>query len=112
MEKRGSGLRKICDETAKLPNFTLDKMPMFESAGQTFMTTVYNVNVAQNVAQNINRHQAIVEMITENDCITRKQMAENLGVSKKTIERLLTEMKNIVKYEGSSKNGHWIILKK
>ncbi len=74
MEKRGSGLRKICEETAKLPTYTDDRRPIFKSAGMSFSTVVYNMtfgtefaemsitdaemsltdgDVAQNVAQNV-----------------------------------------------------------
>lgn len=44
MEKRGSGLRKIQDETAMLPSYKADKKPVFESSREFFYTTLPNVN--------------------------------------------------------------------
>lgn len=44
MEKRGSGLRKIQDETALLPSYKEDKQPYFESSRDFFYTTLLNVN--------------------------------------------------------------------
>lgn len=44
MEKRGSGLRKIRNETALLPTFTTDKIPFFRSNRVFFFTTIPNVN--------------------------------------------------------------------
>ena len=174
MEKRGSGLRKICDETAKLPTYSDDKKPIFKSAGLTFSTIVYNVNygkefdedgnvaqnvgenVAQNIAKNVAktatehiagdgdkndvaknvaqnddenvaqnvgenvaqndkkylmRRDAILALIKDNKSITRQEIATKLNVNKKTIERMLATMNDIVTYEGSSKQGYWVIKK-
>ena len=209
MEKRGSGLRKICEETAKLPTYTDDRRPIFKSAGMSFSTVVYNMtfgtefaemsitedemsttdnenvaqnsdvaqnvaqnvhdkqemfitdgDVAQNVAQNVHDKQEmsitdgdvgenvgrkstkseydnplndnvaqnvgknvaqndmkkwqminkIIKLIHADHNITRQQMAEKIGVTKKTIERCLAEFRDVVKYEGSSKGGHWVVI--
>lgn len=61
MEKRGSGLRKICNETAKLPGFSENKKPTFRSQYESFFTEILNNNyenkektdVPQNVPQNV-----------------------------------------------------------
>lgn len=44
MEKRGSGLRKIINETAILPTYKEDKIPSFDSSRSFFYTTIPNVN--------------------------------------------------------------------
>ena len=44
MEKRGSGLGKIQNETAMLPTYKEDKRPYFESSRTIFYTTIPNVN--------------------------------------------------------------------
>ncbi len=64
-------------------------------------------NVSQNVPQN-SLQESILKMIIENAEITRRQMAENLNVSVKTIARELAKMTN-VKFIGPSKGGHWEI---
>ena len=49
----------------------------------------------------------IIKLIDKNDTLTRAQMAKELGVSVKTIERHLAQMPNI-RYEGSAKKGRWV----
>lgn len=41
-----------------------------------------------------------------NDRITRKAIADEAGVSVKTIERAIKEIDNL-KYVGSGNSGHW-----
>ncbi len=49
MEKRGSGLRKIRNETAKLPGFTNEKRPTFRSQYESFFTEILNNNYSYKV---------------------------------------------------------------
>lgn len=68
-------------------------------------------DVPQNVPQNVPQSSlqvSILEMIMNNNRITRKQMAVSLNVSVKTIARELVKMKQ-VSYVGPSKGGHWVI---
>ena len=44
MERRGSGLRKIVNETAKLPGYTADFKPIFYSTPTSFTVVIKNVN--------------------------------------------------------------------
>ncbi len=44
MEKRGSGLKKIQEETAILPTYKDDRKPSFQSSRDFFYTTIPNVN--------------------------------------------------------------------
>ena len=52
MEKRGSGLRKIKNETASIPNYTPDKEPSFHSTSSEFFTILKNVNYNQDFTRN------------------------------------------------------------
>ena len=64
-------------------------------------------SVAQDVAHDkIARVEFIKEKIRGNDKITRKMIANEAGVSIKTIERTIKEMDNL-QYVGSGSNGHW-----
>ena len=49
---------------------------------------------------------AIIDMIKKDNRVSRKYMAETLGVSEKTITRYIKDIPNI-KYVGKGKNGHW-----
>lgn len=48
MERRGSGLRKIVNETAKLPGYTEDCKPVFYSTPSSFTVVIKNVNYNMN----------------------------------------------------------------
>ncbi len=64
----------------------------------------------QNEPQNKIAKQ-ILELIKENNRISRKEMAERLNCSRSTIQRALADLKEEGKllYEGSSKKGCWIM---
>ena len=47
MEKRGSGLKKICDETQKLKTYKEERKPVFKSTATQFMTTIYSMEYEQ-----------------------------------------------------------------
>ena len=63
-------------------------------------------NVAQNVAQNLDEH--IIRIIKSNPCIKRDDIANQLSVNKKTIERHLKVLG--IKWEGHPKTGHWNVV--
>lgn len=62
----------------------------------------------QNDSQKIRASQ-ILDLIKENQNITRKEIAAKLNFSVATIRRELIKMKDVVSYVGSSKAGHWEI---
>lgn len=68
-------------------------------------------NVAQNDAQNVAQDKVLLaefikEKVRNNNKITRKAIAEEAGVSVKTIERAIKDIFNL-RYVGSGNNGHW-----
>ena len=52
----------------------------------------------------------IITLIEQNNKITRKQIAEKLSVSLRTVQRIINSMDNI-KFVGSGYSGHWEIKK-
>ena len=64
----------------------------------------------QNEPQNKINEQ-IIELVKENNHISRREMAEKLGCSMSTIKRALANLKKEERlvHEGSSRKGHWII---
>lgn len=89
---------------------------MFEE-GDIFRTIIPLKKIAtqkvggDNVAQGVVHYKiALAEFIKEkvrsNDRITRKAIADEVGVSVKTIERAIKEIDNL-KYVGSGNSGHW-----
>lgn len=44
MEKRGSGLKRICNETKALESYKEERRPVFKSSPSQFMTVIYSVD--------------------------------------------------------------------
>ena len=117
MEKRGSGLTRICNETKALDGYKDELKPVFKSTPTQFQTTIYASADTQNdgdmsETKLTERQQKILNLIKESPTITGKQMAETLSVSQRTIERDLSAMqkKGIIKHEGKDNNGVWQLI--
>ena len=116
-DELGSGMRN----TYKYTQLYSGQNPLFEE-GDIFRTIiplkkiatqkVGGENVSRNVPQDVSRmspkeiRDLIVSMIKKDRRISRKYMAETLGVSEKTITRYIKDIPNI-QYVGKGKNGHW-----
>ena len=50
-------------------------------------------------------------MISENNRISRKEMAKTLSISERTVQRVLNTMPH-VRYVGSGNYGHWELIEK
>jgi ATP-dependent DNA helicase RecG len=123
MEKRGSGLTRICNETKALEGYRDELKPMFKSTPTQFQTTIFAStdmkNVGDNVGNNVgnelsDRQRSILNSINESPTITGRQMSEIMSVSQRTIERDLSYLQShgILTREGSDNDGAWVILKK
>jgi ATP-dependent DNA helicase RecG len=122
MEKRGSGLTRICNETKALDGYKDELKPVFKSTPTQFQTIIYAAADTQNVGDYdgdvsetklTERQQKILNLIKEFPTITGKQMSETLSVSQRTIERDLSALKElgILKRKGKDNDGMWIIKK-
>ena len=115
-DELGSGMRN----TYKYTQLYTGQKPVFEE-GNIFKTIiplkkiatrkVGQNNVAQDVAQDVAHDKSyLVEFIKEkvrsNNKITRKSIADEAGVSVKTIERIIKLIENL-KYVGTGSNGYW-----
>lgn len=116
-DELGSGMRN----TYKYTQLYSGQNPLFEE-GDIFRTIiplkkiatqkVGGENVSRNVPQDVSRmspkeiRDLIVSMIKKDRRISRKYMAETLGVSEKTITRHIKAIPS-VRYVGKGKNGHW-----
>ena len=122
MEKRGSGLTRICNETKALEGYKDELKPVFKSTPTQFQTIIFASSDASNVGNYdgdmsetklTERQQKILDLIKKSPTITGKQMLETLSVSQRTIERDLSALqkKGVLKHEGKDNDGTWIILK-
>jgi len=92
------------------------------TAPEGFAELGVKVNVPQNESQNgladqkkkmspRERQLEIIKLIKEDSKITRQELADQLGVTVKTIGRDIGTIKkmNELEYEGSAKTGQWIL---
>ena len=117
MEKRGSGLTRICNETKALEGYKDELKPVFKSTPTQFQTIIFATSDTQNVGDMsetklTERQQKILNLIKESPTITGKQMSETLSVSQRTIERDLSALQKhgVLKREGKDNDGLWIIV--
>lgn len=117
MEKRGSGLTRICNETKALDGYKDELKPVFKSTPTQFQTIIYATTDSQNVGdlsvcQLSERQQKILKMVQASPTITAKAMSETLSVSQRTIERDIASLKKmgILHRQGKDNDGVWVIL--
>ena len=75
MERRGSGLAKIVNDTAKLPGYTDELKPEFRSDQRSFTVVIKNVNYKSDQVSDQASDQAIEEKIIS-FCATPKSKKE------------------------------------
>jgi len=116
-DELGSGMRN----TYKYTQLYSGMKPIFEE-GNIFRTIIPLKEIAtekvggENVPQNVPRNvpqksieemkEIMKEIIKKNNRVSRKYLAEILGVSEKTITRYIKEIPNL-SYVGKGKNGYW-----
>ena len=122
MEKRGSGLTRICNETKALDGYKEELKPVFKSSPTQFQTIIFASSDIPNVGDHdgdlsetklTERQQKILNLIKMSPTITGKQMSETLSVSQRTIERDLSTLQKIgvLKHKGKDNDGVWILTK-
>lgn len=81
---------------------------------------VENKNIGKNVGKNVGKkidlnktEIKIIDLLIENPNYTYEELAENIGVTKRTIERAFKTLqeKKLIERIGSNRKGSWIILK-
>ena len=116
MEKRGSGLTRICNETKALEGYKDELKPLFKSTPTQFQTIIFASSDTPNVGDHdgdmsetklTERQQKILNFIKDSPTITGKQMSEILSVSQRTIERDHSALQKIgvLRHEGKDNDG-------
>ena len=121
MEKRGSGLTRICNETKALEGYRDELKPVFKSTPAQFQTIIFASAETSDVGDHdgelsetklTERQQKILNLIQESPTITGRQMSETLSVSQRTIERDLSALQKmrVLKREGKDNGGVWVVM--
>lgn len=116
MEKRGSGLTRICNETKALEGYKDELKPKFKSTPTQFQTIIFASSDTTKVGDMsetklTDRQQKIIHIIKGSPTITGRRMSEMLSVSRRTIERDLSALQKlgVLMREGKDNDGVWII---
>lgn len=123
MEKRGSGLTRICNETKALDGYKDELKPQFNSSSVQFQTIIYASVDVTNVGDDVGdvseiklteRQKKIVNLIIQQPSVTAKHMSETLLVSSRTVERELSTLKDkgVLIREGKDNDGVWLVVLK
>ena len=111
MEKRGSGLTRICNETKALDGYKDELKHVFKSTPTQFRPLILASSDTPNVAHHYPAmsetklsecQPKTLNLTKESPTFTGKQMSESLSVRQRTIERDLSALqtKGILKHEG------------
>lgn len=116
MEKRGSGLTRICNETKALNGYNDELKPIFRSTATQFQTIIFASTDTSDVGDMseiklTERQHKILNLIKKSPTTSGRQMSEILMVSQRTIERDLSTLQKmgILKHQGKDNRGVWII---
>lgn len=86
MEKRGSGLKKICNETQKLEAYQEARKPVFKSTASQFMTIIYSMEYDP-CHEKIARHQDGTKA-----GLSWEQVGSKTGLSWNEVEKIFTTL--------------------
>lgn len=131
MEKRGSGLKRICNETKMLESYKEERKPVFKSTPCQFMTVIYSMEYDGDVNGNVsglvngpvsglvngpvNSLKGVLRevflIVKNNPGIKIKQVAEARGKSESTLKKQLATLKkmDLIEYRDSDKTGGYYV---
>lgn len=119
IETWGRGIEKIC-EACRNYGTTLPKYTVYP---EDIMIRFEVLNVAKNVAKNVangsknkieENTPLVLEFLKQYPETTQKNIMENLNISKRTLERIISLLKenSYIERIGNNRSGYWQILKK
>ena len=124
IETWGQGIQKICDECtslgAELPKYEIIGtglrvyFPALKSALIDQPKTPNRQNGGLSGGIDGGLAEKIIELIRADDTVTVSEMAESLGIPKRTIEREMKRLRDSgrITREGGNRYGHWKINQK
>ena len=114
-ENIGSGFPTILDSCRQehWEKPVLSDDTILNEVSLTLKFPVAEENVQENV-QEKTREEVMLELLQKNNAISIRELAEQLDVTTKTIQRDLDKLKsqNIIRRIGPDKGGHWEVVEK
>ena len=90
MEKRGSGLKRICNETKKLESYSDERKPLFKSSSSQFMTIIYSMEYESELPDD--KVGASNGQVVTKQSLSSHQVVVKLSLSIPTISELLRKL--------------------
>lgn len=127
MEKRGSGLKKICNATKELETYKEGRGPVFKSSVSQFMTVIYSMEYEAGESGTLNgqlngyvngdvntltaSQKLVFDIVRDHPGIKTKQIADVLNKSPRTIEKHLSFLTkaNLIEHRDSDKTGGYYV---
>lgn len=112
IEKRGSGLKRIYNETKNLESYKEERKPVFKSSSSYFITIIYSMmyggfNGGLNESQ-----KSTLEYICQHEGYNTNQISVELNVPFGTIDKHIRVLlkKRPIEHRGSKKTGGYYML--
>ncbi|MDR0971303.1 MAG: helix-turn-helix domain-containing protein [Bacteroidales bacterium] len=114
VEKVGSGIRRMSDMMAEvnLPEPIYKTKGFFSITFKRLEQKVSALSKEENIVALTNTQKAILSKIKQNPNISFNELANELDLSKKTINKAFNYLKenNLITRQGSKRKGFWMVL--
>ena len=116
MEKRGSGLKKICYATRELENYKEGTDPIFKSSVSQFMTVIYSMEYEEGENGTLSgilngtlnsKQKDVLAFITTTPGVQAQEIIERLSIPRDTLNKILKVLtdRDLIARRGSKKTG-------
>lgn len=110
MEKRGSGLKKICNETKALKSYKEERRPVFKSSTSLFMTTIYSMEYNGQLNES---KKKTLEYIRQHEGYNTTAVSTRLDKPFRTVDKhiRILLMLGFIERRGGKRTGGYYALK-
>ena len=130
MEKRGSGLKKICNATKELETYKEGRDPVFKSSVSQFMTVIYSMEYQPGKSGQLNgtlsgtlngilndtlneKQNKVLDFIAASPGVQAQIIIDQLAIPRDTLNKILKVLtdRELIERRGSKKTGGYYVKK-
>ena len=128
MEKRGSGLKKICNATKELETYKEGRDPVFKSSVSQFMTVIYSMEYQPGKSGQLNgtlsgtlngilndtlneKQNKVLDFIAASPGVQAQIIIDQLAIPRDTLNKILKVLtdRELIERRGSKKTGGYYV---